>query len=423
MRTKGTNMSVAGAILMSWWVGVTLVGGQSPPSISLTHLQTIKAPGESAEIVQYCGAQKLLLATNPVEGTLDVFSVDSLDPVRVSFLNLDAGKPGAQGLNVGGEVTSVAVHPALPIAMLAVLGEGAGRVVGVDLRPKTRGRILLDQPAGNHPDSIAISPNGKWALVANEAEDDPTTPGSIWALDLAGLSPDRKKDDARLPVVEIEGLGAMVRAPIGEIEPEFVAIDPQSRFAAVSCQENDAVVLIDLRKDRPSLAGIIRLPKGAEPDGVSILDNVPGPDGHGGCLIGIAEEGKKGRTGNATCFWWLSTDDLAGSARMLSRVDVCPLADPARPKRRFDPEGVVLARLGERLLSLVVVERGHCVLCLDVTELSKPVLLAKCKTAKRPEGIVVVPHAHDLIVITGDEGKEGPGGISILRLRAEVAEK
>ncbi len=396
------------------WLSLAASGEDA--ATSFERLTTIDVPGRSAEIVQYCALAGLLLATNSVEGTLDILCVESLEPIRVTPLDMDAARLGVQGLNLGADPTSVAVHPRLPVAFVTLLGKETGRIVAVDLRPVSRGHILLDRSVGMHPDSVAVSPNGEWVITADEAEDDPQTPGSISVLDLRGT--DMLSGDAKLPPAKpIAGLELAVGSPIGTIEPEYVAFDPQSRFAAVSCQENDAVVLIDLQDGHPRIASVVRLSKGAQPDGVSILADVPGPRGTVGCLLGVAEEGEKGRTGNAASLWWVDPNQLSQGATEMGRVDLRTLVDPARPKRRLDPEGIVMTRLNRRAFAFVAVERADCVVCLEVTRPDSPQFIAKAKTGKRPEGIIAVPHQSDLLVITGDEGSDGPGEITFLRLR------
>ncbi len=397
---------------------------ENPP---LERLETIDVPGFTAEILQYCPTQHLLLATNPHWKSIDLFDVESLDPPRLTPLDLDDEEPGIQGFEFVGEPTSVAVHPTLPIAFVVVthpVPNQPGTVQAFDLRRDgdRLGGWILNQKIGIHPDSLAISPDGRWLIVACEAQGDPTSPGSIWSLDLKGLSPDRRARDGNLPATPLPGLARLMDHPLGDLEPEYVAFDPQSRLAVVTFQENDSFVTVDLvSQPTPRLAAVTRLSYESEPDGIDLIDQVPGPDGHPGLLVAVAEEGKFNRfgqiTGNCVSFHWLDPNAPDQPAVLLSRVDVRPLLSGNKPAKRRDPEAVRLLRHGGRLLALVGVERGDCVMSFDLTDPAAPRYLGQTPVGERPEGLLLVRDDHQTYLLTGDEGSQGPGTISVLRLR------
>jgi hypothetical protein len=380
-------------------------GRSDAPWLSVKTLATINVPGWTAEIVAYCPRQKLLLSTNGRWKTLDVFRVQSLDPPAIEPIDFDPDEPGAQGIWVSGsDPTSVALHPTEPLAVVCALDPHPlrrGWVYGYDLRPESLGALVFSQQVGFHPDSVAVSPDGRWIVVANEGEGSPDNPGSIGVLDARGLTADRRpfhENVIDLPYHEVAGLSKALETPIGSVEPEYVAFDPRSRFAAVSCQENDAVVLVDLRTPTPRLAGVVWLPYGSEPDGIALLDGVPNDEGRPGVVLGVAEEGRfdpwKGRwTGNCVSFHWLDPDRLDAPPRLLSRVDV------------------------QRVAAVVGIERADRLLILDVTDFTNPTRIGLAKVGIAPEGLTLVPHGDGYIAITGDEGKaDGPGTISFVRL-------
>jgi hypothetical protein len=397
------------------------------PAFTLRKLATIDVPAPTAEIVDYCASERLLVATNPLWKTLDVFELHNLDPQStptLKALDVDPQRPGPQGFSLPAP-NSVAVHPSLPLALVATPGYrngDPGRVVAIDLRRgPTFGRIRLSQLVGIGPDSLAITPNGRWAVIACEAEDDPYTDGSIWVLDLAGLTLTRTPADPPLPAYPIEGLEQALDELPGLIEPEYVAIDPQSRFAAVTLQENDAVALIDLRTPTPTLARVLQLPFQSQPDGCGVLDQVT-LDGRVGCLLSAAEEGKfdvwrQTWTGQAVSFLWLDPDHLQAPARPVSRVFVNDLLGSARDRRR-EPESAYLFRHQGRALCLTAMERGDWLLLLDLTDPANPTLLDRARTGERPEGVSIIRIGNQVYPITGDEGNEGPGQISLFHLNA-----
>jgi hypothetical protein len=404
------------------------------PWLAVKTLATIDVPGWTCEIVAYCASQRLLLSTNGMWKTLDVYRVASLDPPVIEPIDFDPELPGAQGIWVsGGDPTSVAVHPTQPIAVVVALSAepfARGWVHGYDLREESLGRLVFSQQVGYHPDCVAISPDGRWVIIANEGEGHPDNPGSIGLLRIEGVTADRRPYHpgvTDLPYHEVSGLAKLLDTRLGDIEPEYVAVDPQSRFAAVSCQENDAVVLVDLRGESPSLAGVVWLPYGSEPDGIALIDDIAHPDpadGRTGVVLGVAEEGKfdpwKGKwLGNCVSFHWLdpSPDKLGGVPVPLARVDVRPLIDPSAPDRRRDPESIRFARFGRHVAAVVGIERGDRLLVLDVTDFTQPTRISLAKVGIAPEGLTLVPHDDGYIAITGDEGKaDGPGTISFVRL-------
>lgn len=399
--------------------------GEEGPHFEIQRLKTIEVPGRSAEIVAWAPAHRMLLATNGSDRQLLLFEVRQLDPPDIRALDMDATRDQAQGILLDGEPTSVAAHPTQPVAFVTAPHPDPGNRGGVfvvDLREDSRGRIIGSQPVGFHPDSIAISPDGRWAVIANEAEGDSVLPGSASVLDLVGWTVAAPLSPEGFPAHELFPPAKDLSAEPGNIEPEYVAIDPRSRFAAISLQENDAIWFIDLRGAQPLSAGILRLPAGAHPDGVALLDGAAGEPGD--VLMAVCEEGGAARDGEfrgqALSFWRVSPERLVG-AQLLSRVELLPLyADKDGRPRRVDPESVALVRFRGRVLAVASLERRDEVIIFDVTDPQHPRRLGGYSTGRRPEGIQVIPNADDLIVITGDEGAgaERRGQITIGRIRA-----
>lgn len=416
------------------WLALWCVVGAGPSMgqgvAKFSGVHTVDVPGHTVEIVQYQPQQKLLLATNAQWKSVDIFDVESLDPPRFEMFDFDPEiEPGPQGVGTIYEPTSVALHPTLPIAFVSVLGrspEKPGRLLGIDLRrgDDTLGDWMFWQEVGFHPDSVAVSPDGRWAVVACEGEGSPDSPGSVWAVDIAGLTPEHRGRDGGLPAYELPGLAKLVEAPAGVIEPEVVAFDPQARFAVVTLQENDSFVVVDLvGGPRPSLVSRTHLTRWAHPDGIDVIDGVPGPDGRDGCLIAVAEEGTFNKfgeiTGNNLSLYWIDPLALDQPATLLSRTDVRPWVNPEDPDKRRDPESVRLLRAGGRVLAILTIERGDWLLGLDVTDAARPVLFDKAKVGDRPEGLAVVRDERGWLIITGDEGNWGPGTLSVTRMIQE----
>jgi DNA-binding beta-propeller fold protein YncE len=102
--------------------------------------------------------------------------------------------------------------------------------------------------SGIGPDSIAITPDGKKLVVAIEDEENTDKlPGkrlgtvAIITLDYNNLS----KSSIQNIAINLKGISGVnfPNAP----QPEYVAISPDGKMAAVTLQENNAIALIDIK--------------------------------------------------------------------------------------------------------------------------------------------------------------------------------
>jgi hypothetical protein len=122
------------------------------------------------------------------------------------------------------------------------------------------GNFLNSVPVGALPDMLTFTPNGRYVLVANEAEpnDDYTVDpeGSVSIIDL-GRGVKRaivrtadftqfngQEDELRDEGIRIFGPGATAAQ---DLEPEFITISKNSRKAFVTLQENNAVAVVDVK--------------------------------------------------------------------------------------------------------------------------------------------------------------------------------
>jgi hypothetical protein len=123
----------------------------------------------------------------------------------------------------------------------------------------TQGRLLSSVTVGAVPDMVTFTPNGRYALVANEGEPnsdysvDPE--GSMSIIDLKkGATKVTQKEVATADFhafdrgaldssIRIYGPGASVSQ---DLEPEYVAVSENSKTAWVTLQENNAVAVVDI---------------------------------------------------------------------------------------------------------------------------------------------------------------------------------
>lgn len=171
----------------------------------------------------------------------------------IGFVDIsNPASPAPAGfLPMGGEPTSVAVVG--PFALVAVNTSadfvntsGVLRVVHIASQTVVRNINL-----GGQPDSVAVSPDKRYAVVAIENERDEdlgdgeppqSPPGYVVVVDLLGM-----------PVLPIPYLWATRKVDLHGVpdlyptdpEPEFVAINNKN-IAAVTLQENNHIVLLDL---------------------------------------------------------------------------------------------------------------------------------------------------------------------------------
>ncbi|MGH3823862.1 MAG: hypothetical protein ACRDRA_13680 [Pseudonocardiaceae bacterium] len=199
------------------------------------------APGQQT-------AAEIIAATD--DGRLAVYTDSPAQQIGfVDIADLAAPRP-AGVLPVPGEPTSVQIVGDLALVAVntsASFTEPSGRLVVVDVR---RRAIVAEHDLGGQPDSIDVSPDGRYAAVAieNERDEDvndgriPQLPAGFLAiLDLTGAP-------AGWPVRRVELTGLADVAP-EDPEPEFVSINNRNQVV-VTLQENNHIAVVDLASGR-----------------------------------------------------------------------------------------------------------------------------------------------------------------------------
>ena len=212
----------------------------------------------AAEIVAYDAVGQTVFVINADARTVDLLNIsDPTSPSLAGFIDVSSDLPDSGGVN------SVAVHDGL----VAVAVENDDKQAnGWAAFYDTAGNFIAAVPAGPLPDAIAMTPNGQYALVANEGEpsDDYTNDpeGSITVIDLRDGAANATAATAGFTAfnggapagVRISGPGASVAQ---DLEPEFIAISHDSKTAWVSLQENNAVAVVDIRS--ATVTGLVGL--------------------------------------------------------------------------------------------------------------------------------------------------------------------
>ncbi|WP_276165478.1 choice-of-anchor I family protein [Zobellia alginiliquefaciens] len=192
-----------------------------------------------AEISAYDAKTGKLFVVNPVESEVSVWDIsEPTIPAKQASIAL-SGTPN-----------SVAVHDGL----LAIAVENDNKQADGTIEVYETATMTLETsyPAGALPDMVTFSPNGKYIVAANEGEpnDDYTVDpeGSISVIDLeknevntlffTNYNGQTIGNDFR-----VFGPGASVAQ---DIEPEYVAVSDDSKYAYISLQENNGMAVVDL---------------------------------------------------------------------------------------------------------------------------------------------------------------------------------
>lgn len=205
------------------------------------------------EIGAYDAGTQRLFVTNADANVIDILDIsDPTVPALVNQISLD---------DFGDSINSVAVHDGLLAA--AVEGpevDSLGTIVFLN----TDGEVLANVTTGVLPDMVTFTPDGNYALTANEGEpnDDYTidpegtvtivnisagvetvTDDNTFTVSFAEFNEGGPRADELPEDVRIFGPGATVAQ---DLEPEYIAVSPDSSTAYVSLQENNAVAVIDV---------------------------------------------------------------------------------------------------------------------------------------------------------------------------------
>jgi DNA-binding beta-propeller fold protein YncE len=188
------------------------------PVGSFDRVTTYDVPGQVAEIIASMPDGETLIYTDSASQ-------------EIGFVTLtDPRHPTSGGsLAMPGERISVAVTPDGVWALVAVHGADQDALVVVDLATRT---IATTLALGGQPDSVAISPDGQYAAIAIENERDENVNGGEMPQGLAGL----------LTIVDLVGeplawtsrdvllAGLAERFP-DDPEPEYVSINASNQAA------------------------------------------------------------------------------------------------------------------------------------------------------------------------------------------------
>ena len=208
----------------------------------------------AAEIVAHDPNTQRLYVVNANSGNIDV--LDIYYPANPTLLFQIDTAPYGDGAN------SVAVHNGIvAVAVQADPSQAPGTAVFFN----QDGEFLSAVIVGALPDMLTFTPNGQYVLVANEGEPDEYCPtdtddagdpeGTVSVISLMNGAAHLTQDDVRTadfssftrdnihPDIRIFGPEASVAQ---DLEPEYIAVAPDSSRAWVALQENNALAVLDI---------------------------------------------------------------------------------------------------------------------------------------------------------------------------------
>jgi DNA-binding beta-propeller fold protein YncE len=394
-----------------------------------------------SEIISVRHTDGMAVLTN-VAGSVDVLDLSNpAQPRRLRRVTIDTSN---------GTPNSAAVHPQHDY-FLVVIGK-SGVIGSVAAYRLSTGAFLGSAPVGIQPDSIAIAPNGQYAVVANEAESTGVGQnggeGSLSIVDLKGFNGVRPRDlqvtNVALPsAANILGFSVGRTDDIGRLpvdnhpatlEPETVAFSRNSRFAYVTLQENSGVVRLDMHTSELRFMGLDQTTHDADltVDGVykpvATLTAYREPDGialdQTGRFFVTADEGDtrnaaaaSGPRGGRT----MSVFDADTGALISdtgSQIDDAAAAAGVYPDDRSnrgstEPEVLDLTHHAGMTLVALGLERGNAVALIDVSDPTAPLVIDVARVGVGPEGVKFFRRGDRLFVAVANEVS---GTVSILEV-------
>src|SRR5262245_12671529 len=435
-------------------------GNDAVRAATLEQVRVVPTAAPGAEIVSVQVGTRRAALTHSQAGQIELFDLsDPAAPRSLAVFDL--------GIEKGEEITSVALPPSGDWCLAAVKADpqlAPGRVLACSLAD---GKRLATFPCGAGPDCVTISPSGKRALIAIEAEGFDrvekrlvTARGGLTIIDLAddlasskvtqfvldraaGAPTDgrtiERKVDGELQDVELLDSPEF-------LEPEVAVFLPGETRALVTLQESNVVAYVDLaagKLERYLWLGTTTHPADLvaddryderdtlvarrEPDGIALTPDgrrfVTADEGDTGPNADKTPAGKPMGGGRTLSVFDVQTGECLGDTgpeldRLAARAGLYP--DKRSTKRGSEPEMVITFERGGRSYAAVTLERAGALALVDLTDPRKPEVLAVAPSGTdhlqdEPEGLArfrdPLEH-HDYFYVAN----EGTGTLGVLRV-------
>ncbi len=351
---------------------------------------------------------------------------------NLGFVDISSPKnPVADGVvALGGEPTSVAVRGRYALACINTsvdIINTSGDLKVVDINSRT---IVRTIPLGGQPDSIAVSPNDRYAAICIENERDEdlgsgeppqAPPGFVVIVDLVGAP-------ANWSTRKVDLVGVPDLYP-SDPEPEYVAINKWS-VAIVTMQENNHTCQIRLRtgqviRDWPN--GTVDLDEIDTFENELIeLDSSLGdvarePDAVAWLPFGLSATANEGDLFGGSRGWsiynyfghvvWDSGNSVEHQTVRLGHYP-----EERSENKGNEPEGIAYARYGDDDLIFVGSERSSVILVYKLRWWG-PQYLQTLPAGVGPEGLLPIPKRNLFVVASevDDRGDKIRSALSIYK--------
>lgn len=287
-----------------------------------------------AEIATYDPASKRAFVVNAQAATVDVLNLSNpANPTKAFTIDVTP---------YGAVANSVAAHKGvIAVAVEAATKTDPGQVVFFN----TSGTFLSRVTVGALPDMLTFTPNGKWVLVANEGEPnndytvDPE--GSVSVIDISMGAAKVTQANVRTAgftafngasldsSIRIFGPGATVAQ---DLEPEYIAVSPDSRTAYVTLQENNALATVNIASATVTGLSGLGFKDHNEVEGLATIfafDPAQLP------VIGTTVGGQDIRLGGFSGLHCEGVNPANGRLKFVTHTDRGPNAEPVNDQRPF----------------------------------------------------------------------------------------
>ncbi len=339
---------------------------------------------------------------------------------QIGFADIsNPAQPKTKGvLAMGGEPTSIAVkgnYALVAVDTSADFINASGDLVVVDITTQT---IVHRRSIGGQPDSVAISPDKKYAaiVIENQRDEDlgdgapPQLPaGKLVVMDLTATAP----ADWTARDVDLTNIATLFPT---DPEPEFVDINSDN-IAVVTLQENNHIALVDLATatvtrhftagsvdlvnvdltdNRPALIKPVEVKNAQlrEPDGVAWINKDYFATANEGDLNG----GSRGFTvfnaqGQVVWDSGSELDDLA--------IRFGHYQDRRSDAKGNEPENIEMGIFGDNRYLFVNSERSSIIFVYDLADPTKPAFKQILPASAAPEGGLAIP-SRNLYVVASE---------------------
>ena len=260
-------LSLVGTAIIAPNVGAETIGDYKLSLDARYDSGVQNADGGTTEIVTYNKHNHAFYIVNGETKKVEAISLNYSNEQALAlqpFLSIDIAKL-IQTVDSNfqyGDLTSIAVHPTENVIAASVQAKGYNDT-GYAVFLTGEGELLSIVKVAVQPDNITFTSDGTKALTANEGEpregygkDIVDPKGSISIIDVSnGFTQLQAKNitfesydsaEKRNELVKKQVILKKDTAPSVDLEPEYISVSENSKFAYVTLQENNAIATIDL---------------------------------------------------------------------------------------------------------------------------------------------------------------------------------